>query len=130
MVQKNEILYGARNHTEVKQRGKGTVDRKIFLQFSCALSRHISFRVQPAAIVGSIINFKLRVNFEAQENKAGHLGIYYHSGRAKPFRSIFQVSKEYDLFFLEGERFIRVQQMGSMGMTAIQHFSWVLISKQ
>lgn len=114
MVQKNEICYGARNHIEVKQREKGTVDRRIFLQFSCALSRRISFRGQPAAIVGSIINFKLQGCFEAQENKGQHLGIYYHSGRAKPFRSIFQVPKEHDFFFSEGERFIRVQQMGSV----------------
>lgn len=38
-----------------------------------------------AAIVGSVINFKLIVNFEAQENKARDFGIYEHSGTAKLF---------------------------------------------
>lgn len=68
---------------------------------------------QPAARLGSIIKFKLWGRFEAPVNK-GHLGIYYHSGRAKPFRSVFQVPKEHNFFFLEGERFIKVQQMGSV----------------
>lgn len=41
-----------------------------------------------AAIVGSVINFKLMVNFEAQEKEAHDFGIYEHAGRAKPFRCI------------------------------------------
>lgn len=52
MVQKNEILYGARNCTEVKQREKETVDRKIFLPFLCALSRQISFSAKNGSCGG------------------------------------------------------------------------------
>lgn len=51
-VQKNEILCGARNHIEVKQREKRTADRKIFLQFLCAFSSHVSFRVQNSSYSG------------------------------------------------------------------------------
>lgn len=41
-----------------------------------------------APIVRSVINFKLMVNFEAQENEAHDFGIYKHSGTAKPFKYI------------------------------------------
>lgn len=51
-VQKNQILCGARNHIEVKHREKGTVDRKIFLQFLCVFSRHVNFRVQDSSHSG------------------------------------------------------------------------------
>lgn len=66
------------------------------------------------------------VNFEVQENKVYYFGIYYHSGRPKPFRFIIQIAKEREVLSL-GESFIRAHQIGLKGMIDNQHFAWVLI---
>lgn len=109
MVQKTEMRYGARNHSEVKQKEKELLTKSV-LRFACALSLQIHCRGQNNSHSRVRNRFKPIEDLEAQENKAHGFGIYYHSGRAKPFRFILQVPKEQGVFF-SGESFLNVHQM-------------------
>lgn len=67
--------------------------------------------------MGLIINVKIVVNSEAQQNKAHHFGIYYHPERAKPSDLSPQLAKSMISSFQDKDS--EVHQMGSEGMTDV-----------
>lgn len=77
MVQKTEMLCGARNHSEVKQKEKELLTKRV-LRFACALSLQIHRRGQNNSHSRVRNRFKPIEDLEAQENKAPGFGIYDH----------------------------------------------------
>lgn len=84
MVQKNEYSLVPGIALRSNKGKKELLTESYSASFYAPFAGKSALDCRPGATVRLIINVKIVVNSEAQQNKAHHFGIYYHPERAKP----------------------------------------------